>query len=138
MRADGELINEGDTLAIGPGRDGWSGLDWLVLYSALVRNFLEGYWLAARSLAELVKAPLGEKELMKRGIALGNRAFLAGELERSEAVSKSILSNAFQAFVDHGFLSLRDNKYDLTHEFASEDGARVVSERLRTFIPELG
>jgi glycerol-3-phosphate O-acyltransferase len=138
MLADGELADEDGTLVIGPGRDGWSGLDWLLLYAALLRNFLEGYWVAARALAELVKAPLAEKELLKRGIALGNRAFLAGELERSEAVSKSILANAFQAFVDHGFLSGRDNKYDLSDAFASEAGAREVAERLRTFIPELG
>lgn len=138
MLHDGELSLEDDTLGIGPGRDGWSGLDWLLLYSALLRNFLEGYWVAARSLSELVKAPLAEKELLKRGIALGNRAFLAGELERSEAVSKSILANAFQAFVDHGFLSQRDGKLDLTDGFASDLGAREVAERIRTFIPELG
>jgi glycerol-3-phosphate O-acyltransferase len=138
MLSDGELTDDDGTLSIGPGRDGWSGLDWLLLYSALLKNFLEGYWVAARVLAELVKAPLAEKDLLKRGIALGNRAFLAGELERSEAVSKSILANAFQAFVDHGFLSLRDNKLDLTHEFASEEGAREVASRLRSFIPELG
>ena len=138
MLEDGELTREDGTLSIGPGRDGWSGLDWLLLYSEVLRNFLEGYWVAARSLSELVKAPLGDKELMKRGIALGNRAFLAGELERSEAVSKSILANAFLAFVDHGILSLRDSKLDLTDNFASEAGARGVAERLKTFIPELG
>jgi glycerol-3-phosphate O-acyltransferase len=138
MLADGELLHDGGMLSIGPGRDSWSGLDWLVLYSAVLRNFLEGYWVAARSLAELVKAPLAEKELLKRAIALGNRAFLAGELERSEGVSKSILANAFQAFVDHGFLSQRDSKLDLTDNFASDGGAREIAERLKTFLPELG
>jgi glycerol-3-phosphate O-acyltransferase len=138
MLGDGELVHDGGTLGIGPGRDGWSGLDWLVLYSAVLRNFLEGYWVAARSLSELVKAPLAEKELHKRSIAIGNRAFLAGEIERSEAVSKSILANAFQAFVDHGFLTLRDSKLDLADGFASDSGARGVAEHLKTFIPELG
>jgi glycerol-3-phosphate O-acyltransferase len=138
MLADSELIHDGGTLSIGPGRDGWSGHDWLALYSALLCNFLEGYWVAARVLSDLVRAPLGEKELLKRGIALGNRAFLAGELERNEAVSKSILANAFQAFLDHGFLAMRDNKLDLADNFASEAGAREISERLKTFIPELG
>lgn len=138
MIQDGELALEGDQLVIGLGRDGWSGLDWLVLYSALLRNFLEGYWVAARVLSELVKAPLADKELLKRAIALGNRAFLAGELERSEAVSKSILQNAFLAFVDHGFLSQRDGRLDLTDTYASDAGAREISERIRTFIPELG
>jgi glycerol-3-phosphate O-acyltransferase len=138
MLKDGELVHESGALLIGPGRDGWSGLDWLLLYAAVLRNFLEGYWVAARALSELVKAPLAEKDLLKRGIALGNRAFLAGEIERSEAVSKSILANAFQAFVDHGFLAMRDNKLDLADAFASDSGAREVAERLRTFIPELG
>jgi glycerol-3-phosphate O-acyltransferase len=136
MLVDGELEEQDEVLAVGPGRDGWSGHEWLGLYSALLRNFLEGYWVAARSLSELVKAPLAEKELLKRGIALGNRAFLAGELERSEAVSKSIFQNAFQAFVDHGFLTLRDGKVDLTHDFASDEGARTIGEQLRSFLPE--
>jgi len=108
-----------------------------MLYAAVLRNFVEGYWIASRVLAELVKAPLAEKELLKRGIALGNRAFLAGEIERSEAVSKSILANAFQAFVDHGFLTSRDNKLDLADAFASEQGARELADRLRTFMPGL-
>jgi len=138
MLGDGELVHDGGMLSIGPGRDGWSGLDWLVLYSAVIRNFLEGYWVAARALTELVKVPLGEKELLKRTIAIGNRAFLAGELERSEAVSKSILANAFQAFVDHGFLTLRDNKLDLADAFASDGGARGIAEHIKTFVPELG
>jgi glycerol-3-phosphate O-acyltransferase len=137
MVADGELLREDSHLRSGPGRDGWSGHDWLTLYAAVLRNFLEGYWVASRVLNELVKAPLAEKELLKRGLALGNRAFLAGEIERREAVSKSILANAFQAFVDHGFLTLRDNKLDLADAFASEQGAREVSDRLRTFLPEL-
>ncbi len=138
MLDDGELVHENGQLGIGPGRDGWSGHDWLLLYAAVLRNFLEGYWVAARGLAELVKAPLAEKELLKRSIALGNRAFLAGDLERSEAVSKSILANAFLAFVDHGFLAVRDNKLDLADSFASEQGAREIADRLKTFIPELG
>jgi glycerol-3-phosphate O-acyltransferase len=138
MLADQELVLDGGSLAIGAGRDGWSGHDWLVQYAALLRNFLEGYWVAARALADLIKAPLAEKELLKRGIALGNRAFLAGEIERHEAVSKSILANAFLAFVDHGFLTLRDNKLDLADTFASEQGARELAGRLKTFMPELG
>jgi glycerol-3-phosphate O-acyltransferase len=138
MIADGELLREDSQLRSGPGRDGWSGHDWLTLYAAVLRNFLEGYWVASRVLGELVKAPLAEKELLKRGLAFGNRAFLAGEIERREAVSKSILANAFQAFVDHGFLTLRDSKLDLADAFASEQGARDIAERLRTFMPELG
>ncbi len=138
MLNDGELTEDAGALGVGPGRDGWSGHDWLTLYAAVLRNFLEGYWIAARALNELIKAPLAEKELLKRGIALGNRAFLAGEIERSEAVSKSILGNAFQAFVDHGFLALRDDKLDLADAFASESGAREIAERIKTFIPELG
>jgi hypothetical protein len=48
------------------------------------------------------------------------------------------LANAFQAFVDHGFLSQRDNKLDLSDAYASDAGAKKVAEHLKTFIPELG
>lgn len=138
MLEDGELGMEGELLVVGPGREQWSGMDWLLSYAALLRNFLEGYWVAARALTELVKLPLVEKDLLKRGIALGNRAFLAGELERPEAVSKSILANAFLAFVDHGFVVVRDDKLDLADGLSSAEGALEVAEKLKSFIPELG
>ena len=74
---------------------------------------------------------------MKRALAVGSRAFLAGEIERQEAVSKSILQNAFQAFVDHGYLALRDNKLDLGEAFASPGATSEIAEALRGYIPEV-
>jgi glycerol-3-phosphate O-acyltransferase len=137
MVSDGELALDNEDLVPGNGRDGWSGTEWLLRYSAILLNFLEGYFVAARSLEHLQKVPLTEKDLLKRAIAVGNRAFLAGEIERQEAVSKSILQNAFQAFVDHGYLTLRDNKLDLGEAYTSATAAAEIAATIRGYIPEV-
>jgi glycerol-3-phosphate O-acyltransferase len=135
--SDRELALDQNELFPGEGRDGWSGTEWLLRYSAILLNFLEGYWVAARALEHLQKMPLTEKDLLKRALAVGSRAFLAGEIERQEAVSKSILQNAFQAFVDHGYLTLRDNKLDLGEAHAGPDATSTIAEALRGYIPEV-
>jgi glycerol-3-phosphate O-acyltransferase len=137
MIDDRELARDQDELFPGEGRDGWSGTEWLLRYAAILQNFLEGYWIAARTLEHLQKMPLTEKDLLKRAIAVGNRAFLSGELERQEAVSKSILQNAFQAFVDHGFLALRDDKLDLGEAHSSAAATAEISDRIRGYLPEV-
>lgn len=137
MIEDCELALEGQELFPGEGRAGWSGTEWLLRYAAILVNFLEGYWVAARSLEHLQKMPLTEKDLLKRAIAVGNRAFLAGEIERQEAVSKSILQNAFQAFVDQCVLTLRDNKLDLGEGYAAPAATAEFSETIRTYLPEV-
>jgi glycerol-3-phosphate O-acyltransferase len=115
MAESGELdLREGACVA-GPGHDGWSGREWLECYAGILVSFLEAYLVAARALRYLEKGPVGEKELAKRALALGGEMFLAGEIERREAVSKPLLANAFQVFVEHGLLAHRES-YELVAE----------------------
>src|SRR5262249_55066835 len=50
-------------LTFGEGHDGWTGRAWIRFYASIARTFLEGYRVAARSLAYVVKAPVGQKDL---------------------------------------------------------------------------
>ena len=76
----------------------------------LLENFVEGYRVAARGLVALLKGPLTLKDAARRAITTGERMFLAGEIERREAVSRPIIENAYAAFVDQGYLSRSDGK----------------------------
>jgi glycerol-3-phosphate O-acyltransferase len=135
MAAAGEVVRDGDTLAQGLGHDGWSGHTWLRTYSSILQNFIEGYYVAARALELLEKSPMAEKDLVKKALALGHRLFLEGTIERAESVSKTIVQNAFQAFIDHGYLAVRDTKLDLADGTASREAFTAVAENLRAWIP---
>jgi glycerol-3-phosphate O-acyltransferase len=135
MQSRGEIEVYADgRLDLGGGRDGWSGLVWLRTYAAILRNFLEGYRVAARGLSVLLRGPLPEKELLKRALALGHRMYLSGEIERHEAVSKPILQNALLAFKDEGYVQLREGKYSLTASFDSPDAVRAIEGRVAGYL----
>jgi glycerol-3-phosphate O-acyltransferase len=122
-------------LAAGEGDDGWSAEVWLRLYAAILRNFLEGYRVAARGLTFLLKGPAPEKDLMKKALALGTRMFLSGDIELREAVSKPLLQNALQSFREEGYLRSVDGKHALTASFASAEAVAAIEGRIGAFAP---
>jgi glycerol-3-phosphate O-acyltransferase len=130
MVKDGELAREGDKIGFGPGRDGWDGRAWVVFHASVVRNFVESYRIAARALRVLVRGPLSQKDLVARALRIGERMFLAGEIERSEAVSRPVLENAFAAFLEEGYLERTDGKLSLTESFLSEESAAAIEGRI--------
>lgn len=134
MIAQGELSADGDALAFGPGREGLDGRGWVTFYAAVVRSFLESYRVAARALRGLTRAPLTEKELSARALRAGEQMFLAGEIERAEAVCQPTLENAFAAFVDQGYLARADGKLALAASFASEDAAATIEARVAGYL----
>lgn len=135
MVSAGELVHHGEALSDGPGHDGWNGRTWLRHYAGILQNFIEGYYVAARSLELLEKSPMAEKELVKKALAFGQRLFLEGAIERAEAVSKPILQNAYQAFIDHGYLAVRDTKLDLADGMATRAAYTAAAENIRAMIP---
>lgn len=136
MEADSELVREGDEIHAGTGREGWSGEEWLSAYASILRNFLEGYRVAARSLTAVLDKPLPEKEMMRKALTLGNNMFLNGDIQRWEAVSKPILQNAYSAFSDQGQLLHRDGKYSAGAELAGSEGIARLEARLVSYTPE--
>jgi len=130
---DAELCPDG-RLDVGGGHDGYSGSVWLRTYASIIRNFIEGYRIAARGLTALLRGPLQEKDLIKRTLTIGHRMYLAGEIERHEAISKPILHNALLAFKDEGYVQQREGKYQLTASFDSADAVPAIEARIAGYL----
>lgn len=127
-------LASGDQLEPGPGRLNWSGQEWLRNYARLFRSFLEGYRVAARGLLPLVKGPLSEKDVTKKALAVGNRMFLAGEIDRREAVSKPVIQNALTSLVDQGYLRRVGDKLELGESFRSQAAVRAIEGRIAAYV----
>ncbi len=104
------------------------------LYAHMLRNFFEGYRVAARALASLLKGPMAEKDLVKRALAVGERMHLSGEIERREALSRPVFENAFHAFVDLEYVNRSDGKLALPESYASADAVATVEARIARFL----
>lgn len=113
-----------------------AGSEDLHLYGALLSSFLESYRLAARALEMVRGRTIGKKELVRRTLALGDRLFLAGGIERAEALSKPVLESAFAAFVDMGVLAgARDRgPYRLTPEYDSDAAIGALQDRIGLYL----
>jgi glycerol-3-phosphate O-acyltransferase len=100
----------------------------------MLRNFVEGYRVAARALALLVRGPLTPKEIVKKAITTGERMFLAGDIQRREAVSGPLIENALSAFVDLEYLNRSDGKLELPESYASTETVRTIEAKVAGFI----
>jgi glycerol-3-phosphate O-acyltransferase len=103
----------------------------LALFASTIASFIEGYRVAARALPQLVrKGPLTQKELVRRALVLGRRMFLAGEVVRKEAVARPVIENAFQSFLDQGYLAKSDGKLVPAESFATTEAIGAVERRI--------
>jgi glycerol-3-phosphate O-acyltransferase len=134
MVGDRTLSSMDGMLEPGPGRDGEGGAKWLGIYAAVLRNFVEGYRVAARGLTLLTRSPLVEKELLKRNLSLGNQMFYAGEIEQRESVSKTILQNAFRAFGEQGFVVAQGEKLALADSTSSAETLEGVEASIALYL----
>lgn len=130
MANDGELTRVGDTLVVGA-REGRARVE---LYASVLEGFVEGYRVAARGLGALVRGPLAPKEVAKRALTQGQRMFLAGEIQRREAVSRPVIENALAAFVDQGYVSRTDGKLALAESWATADAVKTIEGRVAGFL----
>ncbi len=125
--ADGELGH-------GTGFGGWSSEQWLATFSSILQNFFEGYRIAARGLALLLRGPMGEKELLKRSLSTGLTMYLAGEIACREAISKPLVQNAHSALIDFGYVRSREGKLELTDTFNSIDAVAEIERWIAAYV----
>jgi glycerol-3-phosphate O-acyltransferase len=130
MAKDGEIERVGETVAA----RGDGGREQLELYARILASFVEGYRVAARGLTSLLRGPLSLKDVTKRAMTIGERMFLAGEIERREAVTRATLENAYAAFVDQGYLQRKDGKLALPESYDSESAVRTIESRIAGFL----
>lgn len=136
FRTTVERLENAGHLTDAGGRVLRAGSDDLPLFAALLASFLESYRLAARALDMVRGKTIGKKELVRRTLALGDRLFLAGGIERAEALSKPVLESAFAAFVDMGVLQgARDRgPYRLTPEYDSPEAIGALQDRIGQYL----
>ncbi|HEY2369317.1 MAG TPA: 1-acyl-sn-glycerol-3-phosphate acyltransferase [Polyangiaceae bacterium] len=104
------------------------------LYVEMLRNFVEGYRVAARALSVLVRGPLAPKDIVKKAITIGERMFLAGDIQRREAVSGPLIENALSAFVDLEYVNRSDGKLELPESYASTETVRTIEAKVAGFV----
>jgi len=142
QQAAGELCQKGDAdsknIVAGEGHDGWTGQQWLLTYASFLRNFVEGYRIAARGLAVLLEGPLAEKDLVKHALQTGHRMYLAGEIERREAISKLLVSNALAAFFDLGYIGRPVGKIQLTADYENLVAVRDIEAKIAHYLERPG
>jgi glycerol-3-phosphate O-acyltransferase len=131
MLSAGELAKtEAGEIIAGSGHEDLAGEGWIDFYASIALTFLESYRVAARGLLSLLKGPAHMKDLVKRAIAAGDRMFLAGEIERREAVSRPTIENAYLAFADQGYISVSQGKVVLTESFATQAAVGAIESKL--------
>ncbi len=70
------------------------------LLTALLRPFLETYFVGAEALALLEPGPLDAKEWVRRALDRGRAAYLAGRLQCVEALNRPTMENALEWLVE--------------------------------------
>jgi len=134
MAKDGEVRRDGDPRAV-LASDG-EGRERLVLHAQAVKSFVEGYRVAARSLTALLKGPMAGKDLAKRALPIGDRMFLAGAIERREALSRPVFENAYASFVDQGYLTRTDGKVALAPSYSDPETVETIERKIAGFLGE--
>jgi glycerol-3-phosphate O-acyltransferase len=74
---------------------------------------------------------------VKRALSTGNRMFLAGEIERPEAVCKPVIQNAYLALVDEGYLVREDGKLALAESFRKSAAVGAIEGRIAGYMEEV-
>lgn len=97
----------------------------------LLRDLLESYLLAARTVADVSEAGLDKKDFLKRALEAGRADYLAGTITAAEALSRPTLENALSYLVDKGYLVDQEKKLRLGSRSAPE-----LVERIRPYVPE--
>jgi len=108
--------------------------DEAVVYAAMLESFVEGYRVAARSLGLLVRGPMTPKDLTKKALGVGQRMFLAGDIQRREAISGPLIENALEAFIDLEYVNRSDGKLELPESFASAPAAATIEAKIARFL----
>jgi glycerol-3-phosphate O-acyltransferase len=101
------------------------------VYAAMIRTYFEAYLLAAKALGEFGTSNLSRKEWLKRTLLLGQRLYLAGELQDRESISKPKLENALLALKDHGLLKASER---VEPEPSAADQRQAFVEQLKKYL----
>ena len=108
--------------------------DALWLRARIVEPFVESYHVAARTVQTLKPAQtLSAEELTKRALRVGDRMHAKGEIRCREALVRPSFDNAWQSFVQLGYLAREDGALRLADSIAAPELRRTVEQRVASF-----
>jgi glycerol-3-phosphate O-acyltransferase len=81
-------------------------------YAVMLQTFFESYLLALRGAEIVLDGPIPKKDWYKRTLALGQQMYLAGEIERREALSKLKLDTALKALQDYRLVRINGDNIE--------------------------
>lgn len=81
------------------------GTDRVEMYARMLTTYFESYLLSLRAAAMLLEQPMPRKEWFKKTLALGQRMYLAGEIERRESLSQLKLETALKYLRDRSLVT---------------------------------
>lgn len=86
------------------------GHPFVMTVPALLDNFRDAYWIAARALSELPEAGMGRKAVVERIQKRYRVGLLLGEVRKPEGNSSVTIGNALDRFVELGAVQLLSGK----------------------------
>jgi glycerol-3-phosphate O-acyltransferase len=132
MIAAGEVMQIADTVRAADGDTARN----VTTYAMMVRTYFETYRLAIRGLELLENGSMSRKDWLKKTLALGQRMYLAGELELRESLSKARLESTLRSLRDHQLLATEDeDTLSMGKEAGGVNGLRTLEQRLAASLP---
>jgi glycerol-3-phosphate O-acyltransferase len=110
--------------------DGAAG-DHVQIYAVMIRSYFESYLLAAKGLIGLPSEGLSKKDWLKRTLSMGQRLYLAGDLQDRESIAKPKLETALLALKDHGLVKLSAKGALEPGELSTQDMEQFVAQLQR-------
>lgn len=131
LEASGELHRSEDGITAASGEGG----ERLHTFAGMLDTYFEAYILAVRAAGSFLDGAEAKekKEWLKRSLSLGQRMFLAGELELRESVSKPKLETAIKALHARGVL--RSAGALRLAEDCGPEQLQALEERLGAYLP---
>ena len=109
----------------------------LQLLAGFLDPFIEAYYCAVDSLAELESFPLWDKELLNRALELTRRRYLEGKISRPESANQTLMKTALSWLQNEGWVKVTtvDKKKNLElTETATSSERQKFSDRLTNFL----
>jgi glycerol-3-phosphate O-acyltransferase len=102
-------------------------------YVAVLRPFVEAYLIVARTLRSAKGASTSE-DIERRALAVGERMYLKREIERREALSRPMFTNALASFADLGYLRRDGKDVVLAETYQSPEMVATIEARIAAYL----
>ncbi len=131
--AERALTSLGSRVLAGP-RVASNAHEGVMLRARILEPFVESYQVAARTVQQLKpQQEYTPAELTKRALAVGDRMHAKGEIRCREALVRPTLDNAWQNFVNLGYLSRAAASLRVAEGYAAPEMRRTIETKIASY-----